>query len=424
VNDAIASKRFSWPATIALSALMAAFLWFFIVQMAGSAAPFAMVTALGLLALYSLILKTGEVSKWRRVFFVFIALAFAPSFIAMLIEDRGSMMLGAAEVFKNETPFCHIVLPMTILPYLATGELIFPAKIDSHFASVYAMLSIWLIATLTVGRGWCSWVCFYGGWDDGFSRVAKKPRLQVKDPEKRVRYFNFVVLAFVVLASLGTLTAVYCAWLCPFKAITEYAEPENVANYLAMLIFVALFVGLAIVLPILTKKRAQCMSFCPFGAFQSMVDKISPYRVRIDRSKCVDCGACVRACPTMSLDEASVKAGKTLITCTKCGECFAACPKGAIDYRFAWAKGCGTGAGGVKALETRVRAAIERRGGKGAGSLKAAAGALSVIDELFSARALMTFSGFLIGSIIGGSFATGTLLRLWNLVTAGSFLLK
>ena len=410
------AQAFTLPTIVALSLFMAAMLGFFQVAMAGEAFIAALIASAYFLAIYVAMIATGEIAKWRRVFFVSVAILFVPSFMAMIFESRGSMSVSDLEAFKNEVPFCHIVLPSAILPYLLTGDLIFPAQLKNYFASFYAMLAIWLIATLTVGRGWCSWVCFYGGWDDGFSRASKKARIKVEDPSGKIRYFNFAMLAFVVLASLGTLSAVYCTWLCPFKTVTEFGAPENLASYLAMLAFVLLFFGLAVALPILTRKRTQCMSFCPFGAFQSLADKASPYRVRVDRSKCVDCGACVAACPTLSLSPESVLAGKTLITCTKCGECMRACPKGAIDYAFAWSKSCGD----PRSLFDRLRAGVQ-----GSGIIsRIARAALTAADEIASPRALMVTSGYLIGCIIGGSFASDSIRRLIHLFTTGSFLLK
>jgi polyferredoxin len=93
-------------------------------------------------------------------------------------------------------------------------------------------------------------------------------------------------------------------------------------------------VALVIVLPILTRRRVQCGLFCPFGAMQSFLNKINIFDVRIDREKCTDCGRCIRACPTFSLDEDSVKNGQTRITCTKCGQCVDSCPKGAISFHI------------------------------------------------------------------------------------------
>lgn len=409
-------SAFSPAATAILVVLMAVVLGFFFLVLAGQdIAPGAIVWA-GLVGIFAAMLRSGKIGKWRRIFFVAIAVLFVPFFMAAMLQDRGSIVMSSAEVFKNETPFCHIVIPMAALPYLLTGKLIFSARLSGHFAAAYSMIAIWLIASVTVGKGWCSWVCFYGGWEDGCAGLAKKARVEIKDPDKKIRYANFATLAFVVLASLGTMSAVYCAWVCPFKTVTEFGEVNSLSSYISFIIFLTLFVGAVIVLPYLTKKRTQCMSICPFGAFQSLVDKASPYRVRVDRDRCADCGACVRVCPTLSLTEESVKEGRTLITCSKCGLCMDACPRGAIGYAFAWTKACGK----PRSLLSRLSAGID---GEGRWA-RFTRGALAALEEVLSPKALMVWSGYLIGGIMGASFAVGTIAGLINLVTTGSFVIK
>jgi ferredoxin-type protein NapH len=411
-------RGFSVPTVTVLGVLMAACAYFFIVQIAqDSLRPAAWIVAGYFLALFILLEATGNIALYRRIFFVSCALLFFPSFMAGLVEARGSISLDAREVFLNRTPFCHIVIPLSIVPYLLKGVLVFPARLSNHYASAYSMIAIWLFATLTIGRGWCSWACFYGGWDDGMSRFSGKARLEVRDPEKRLRHFGFAVLAFSVLAGVATMTSVYCAWLCPFKTVTEFGSVTGPSSYLAFIIFILLFFSLAIVLPALTKKRVQCMSFCPFGAFQSVAGKVSPYRVGIDPETCVRCGLCARACPTMSIDEAALAAGKpaVLSTCTRCGECVTVCPKRAARYFFVWKKGCGQDGGRMAGLRERL--------GQGGRAGRFIAALLLAAEELLSPRALLTTTGFTIGMIVAGSFATGTVARIMHLLATGSFLL-
>jgi ferredoxin-type protein NapH len=413
------ARGFSIPTVIVLSLFMAALLYFFVFQFSSQRTrAAALIVSAGLLALFIALQATGNISRYRRIFFSASAFLFFPSFISYLLEARGSMSVGAMEAFLNTTPFCHIVIPQAILPYLFGGVLVFPARLTNSFASAYAMIAIWLIATLTVGRGWCSWVCFYGGWDDASSRAFRRPRLPIKDEGKKIRYFSFAVLAFVALAGLATMTSVYCSWLCPFKTVTEYGEITDMASYIAFISFILLFFGLAIVLPMLTRRRTQCMSLCPFGAFQSIAGRVSPYRVRIDAEKCTGCGTCATVCPVMAIDEASLGTGKpkVLATCLMCGECVTACPKGAARYRFAWSRLPGLPSGLAERWRLRLEEAGKTRG--------FAHGLARALDELSSAQALMTTSGFTIGMIISSSFSVETVARFIQLVSTGSFLLR
>jgi NAD-dependent dihydropyrimidine dehydrogenase PreA subunit len=68
------------------------------------------------------------------------------------------------------------------------------------------------------------------------------------------------------------------------------------------------------------------------GAFQSFSNKINPFEIRIDSTKCKECDKCVHECPTFSLDSASIEAGKARMNCVKCGKCIDVCATGAIGY--------------------------------------------------------------------------------------------
>jgi polyferredoxin len=412
------TNGFSIGTTIILSLFIALIAWFFVFSMASPAykIPAALFSAV-ILALFVLMARTGRISHWRRIYFVMLALVFFPSFIAFLVESRGSMFITGREYFLNETMFCPIAIPTNILPVLFNNTVISPVRLSGHFASLYPVLIIWLIAILTVGRGWCSWVCFYGGWTDGCSRLRKKPLLSIRDPNGKLRYLNFAVLAFAVLASFATFIAVYCVWLCPYKIITETPAVDSITGFIVLILAVLAFFGLAIILPIVTRKRFHCMSICPLGAFQSLVDKISPYKVRINPDACTACLRCFAACPTLSLSEEKIKEKKpaVLMTCTKCGECMAVCPNQAIRYEFSWVKSHAPGNAALKLTE-RI---------KGDGLFpRSLRYIVRMIHEALSAKALLMTSGVAMGTIVIGSFAVDTIARIIHLVVTGSFLFQ
>ena len=287
----------------------------------------AYVTTVGI---FFLIVYTGRTHKFRSALFVAYAVCFVLTFIPNLIETRGSMSISRAEMIQGHTPFCHMVIPTTLIPAALSRTIIFPGSMLEGFASIGTMLVLWLGVTIALGRGWCSWGCFYGGLDEGFSKIGRKPILRRINP--KWTYLPFAVLLAIALTSAATLTPTYCAWLCPFKAVTEFEAVTSATVLVQTVIFVSLFVGLVIVLPLLTKRRTQCGLFCPMGAFQSLTNKLNIFDVRIDPNKCVQCGRCETICPTFSIDRESIRKGKTRITCTKCGRCVDECPKGAISY--------------------------------------------------------------------------------------------
>lgn len=337
-----------------------------------------MITYFYLNALFLLMIYTGKTYKYRRILFVTIAALFVFSFIPELIETRGSMIVTEEDMINGQVPFCHIVIPMILIPAALTKTIIFPGSILTGFASIASMIVIWIGVSLSIGRGWCSWACFYGGFDEGFSSIPDKPLIRKLD--RKWTYMPFAVLLAVVLTSAITLSPTYCEWLCPFKAVSEFAEITSFKAVIQTIIFFSLFLALVIILPILTKKRTQCTFLCPFGAFQQFTNRISPFDIRIDAEKCIKCNKCIKVCPTLSIDEKSLNDGKTLLSCTKCGKCIDFCPKNAVSYHI---KG------------TKV-------------------GLKSDISRLF-----YLYPAFLFGSVLGSGIITRGLWRILKFITTG-----
>jgi ferredoxin len=144
----------------------------------------------------------------------------------------------------------------------------------------------------------------------------------------------WAVLAFAVGGALLTLEPLYCTWLCPFKTVTEFSIPYSPARILQTVLFGSIFLGLVILLPLLSRKRTQCAFFCPLGALQGLSNRVNPFEIRIDRSSCLDCGTCERNCPTLSLDRESIRQGRTHMNCTRCGACVDACPNGSAAWHI------------------------------------------------------------------------------------------
>ncbi|KPK80491.1 MAG: 4Fe-4S ferredoxin, partial [Bacteroides sp. SM23_62_1] len=318
--------------------------------------------------------------RYRAVGFISYAVFLSFVFILNMIEADRGMSFDSADVLQNQIPFCHLVISMILIPVALTNSIIFPGQIIGGFAPISMMIILWLLASVALGKGFCSWGCFYGGWEDGFSRIFKKPR--IKNVNIIFRWFSFAVLLLVAISSAMLLSPTYCEWICPFKTVTEFEAVTSVETLIKTIIFLSLFAGLVVILPILTKKRMQCTTLCPLGALNSFTNKINAFDIRIDKEKCTECGKCIRECPTLSLDESSYKTGRVHFTCCKCGKCIDVCPTHAIHYH-------------VKGTPVNK--------------------ALTVSRNLF------VFGGFLFLAVFsGGTFQWG-IYKIINLLTTGSY---
>ena len=247
----------------------------------------ALIVLVFMVTLFFFMVRSKKTYRWRRIFFVSLGLLFPIGFIWDLIALRGSMSIPIEKMLSGDTPFCFLAIPMMIVPAALTKTIIFPGSIlgtPSNPHAIVPMIVLWMAATIVLGKGWCAYGCFFGGIEEGFAALPRKAR--IKNIHPRWRWAPWGVLAAVVLISAATFSPTYCEWLCPF------------------------------------------------GAFQSLFNKLSVFDVRIDRTKCTDCVTCRRACPTLSLDEGSVEKGRAMMSCMRCGACVDACTKDAARWHI------------------------------------------------------------------------------------------
>jgi ferredoxin-type protein NapH len=273
---------------------------------------------------------TGKTDRYRAIIFIAFAISISFTLIKNMVEIRSSMSFSQADIVECKIPFCHLVIPMMIIPAAFTKSIIFPGSIIGGFANIASMMVLWLVATLALGRGFCSWGCFYGGWDDGFSRIRRKPA--IKKLSEVWKWMPFAVLLMVSLTAALSLVPTYCDWICPFKTVTEFEQVTSVESAAKAGVFISLFAGLVVVLPVMTRKRTQCSFLCPLGAINSVSNKITPFTLKIDKNTCNNCFKCVEACPLFALSREGIREGKVSLFCSKCGKCVDTCPKNAIHF--------------------------------------------------------------------------------------------
>jgi polyferredoxin len=330
-----------------------------------------------LTVVFFLMLVTGKTYRYRSALFILVAFALPVYLIPQLFETFGTNMLTEEMTLSARAKFCPMTMPMVLLPAIFKGVVVFPGLVVEGALWFF----LWAGASLAVGRGWCSWGCFFGGGDEFFSRLRKKP--VIKQVDRKWRLLPFAILLAIVLLAAVTFHPIYCEWLCPFKVVSEFEAPTTLRTQVGLGIFISLFAGLVVTLPLLTKKRIQCALFCPFGAMQSFLNKINIFEVRIDPAKCTQCKRCIRECPTFSLDDSSLESGKALMSCTKCGQCVDACPQGAISYH-------------IKGTPIGIRPN--------------------------TARVLFLYPAYILLSVVGGHIVTYGLWRVLKLITTGSMI--
>jgi ferredoxin-type protein NapH len=328
----------SWGASLLWTVLMV--IWSLLVFSKGLQGPLAekaaaIATVSFLAGVFLWMMKSGETYRPRRIFYIALGFLFPLGFISELIAQRGSMSISLEQMLLGNTPFCHLALPMMALPAILSKTIIFPGSILPKPENPHAfgvMLALWVGATLIMGRGWCSWGCFFGGIEEGFATLRRKP-LWPKIA-RRWTLFPWAMLTVVVAGTAISLAPFYCQWLCPFKTVTEFPAVTSLRTAVQFGIFTTLFAALVVILPLLTKMRTQCSFFCPLGPIQALSNKINIFELKADPERCVSCGLCEKACPFLAIDGGEGGLRKVNMYCSRCSACADVCPKGAVRFRI------------------------------------------------------------------------------------------
>lgn len=121
-------------------------------------------------------------------------------------------------------------------------------------------------------------------------------------------------------------------WIPGFKeqSIYRYFNPFKIFEWdfrITSPIIIAVILA-----PSIFYYRGYCQWICPFGLLSWLIQDASIFRVRVNHETCINCGKCVRACPTNAAKD--IYEGKTIkVDCFSCSRCLEVCPNGSLQYR-------------------------------------------------------------------------------------------
>ena len=159
-----------------------------------------------------------------------------------------------------------------------------------------------------------------------------------------MKYAVLLVMVFLLPALMKGDTGIgdpyFCKYLCP-QGVLEGAIPLSIANSGIRAALGSLFnwkLGVLITVVVLSVLlyRPFCKWLCPLGAFYALFNRVSLFRMNVERDKCVSCGKCARVCK-MDVD---VTKTPNHTECIRCGMCVRACPTDAISFRYGFGNGC------------------------------------------------------------------------------------
>ena len=169
----------------------------------------------------------------------------------------------------------------------------------------YYIVGFLLLLGMLLGRAICGFLCPFGWLQELLHKIpTKKFSSRKLKPLRYLKYGILVVMVCMlpVLAAndVGIGDPFFCKYLCP-QGVLEGAIPLSLVNpsiraALGKLFSWKLSILLTIIVLSVLFFRPFCKWLCPLGAFYALLNRMSLFRMQVDRDKCVSCGKCAKAC--------------------------------------------------------------------------------------------------------------------------------
>jgi ferredoxin len=171
----------------------------------------------------------------------------------------------------------------------------------------------------------CGWACPFGALQELIFSLPVLRRLKRRkipfSASNALRGALFVVTLLLLFGIVGNNKGL---------VIYHFLNPFNLFNLDIETASIGIAIGAALTLS-LGIYRPFCQLICPFGFLSWLLERVSVFRVRIDRERCTQCGACVRACPSEAA-RGRVDGRRLPADCFSCARCLRVCPEDAISY--------------------------------------------------------------------------------------------
>jgi len=203
---------------------------------------------------------------------------------------------------------------------------------------LYPILLISFVGVIS-GRAVCGWACPIGLIQRVTGKVAKKLKkkyslvgkigqLRIEPYLRYLKYFIFIGLVIITPIFIGFMFTDLCpigylVGTIPISILNPGSFSPNEFFFIAMGVFILFIILIFLV------ERGWCRYFCPIGAMLAPFNKISMYKVSVNKDECIHCNICSNeACP-MGIDVPNMDRDPE---CILCGKCVEACPKKIISF--------------------------------------------------------------------------------------------
>ncbi len=206
------------------------------------------------------------------------------------------------------------------------------ALLATDTRTITYIFGILVLFGLALGRTICGFLCPIGFAQELLYKI-KTPKLKKSRATRVLSYLKYVLLvALVIIVPMVFLIPGFCEYICPagtfeggiFLLLNK--ANETLLDSLGPLFTWKFTLLVLIIVASVFVFRIFCRFLCPLGALYGFFCRIALIGVKLDKSKCNNCGLCVSAC---KMDIKHVGDHE----CIHCGECISVCPTQAISWK-------------------------------------------------------------------------------------------
>ncbi|HJN14322.1 MAG TPA: 4Fe-4S binding protein [Armatimonadota bacterium] len=222
-----------------------------------------------------------------------------------------------------------LLMPVTL--YYMSPALPIMGAAEGIIAGSAIVFALQLITALVLGRGFCGWVCPAGGLQEAcFAAVDRRARGGRWDWVKYLIWAPW--MAIIAITAIRHVGPWHVDFLYQTTSGVSVMDAQGYVIYFVV-------IGLIVVLSLATGRRGFCHYACwmaPFMVIGTAARSFARWpalHLRCDKSRCVECKRCTRACP-MSLDVDRMVRAESMdnLECILCGTCADTCPTKVIHF--------------------------------------------------------------------------------------------
>lgn len=295
------------------------------------------------------ILSTRRMERFRRVFYIGLFVVVLVSLLSIIAYMGTDNFMSWVKIHEKEYYLpgqtigtlsypCTREVPQVILgrAQFIVGLGLWQTTFPSSLGIFLFLMVPYFLTGLIFGRGFCGWICPFGGLTEASvtgqkerwklnmfkKQVTTKKGVRFEGLKEWVKDTKYGILLAVIVLSVALAFPIVCIF-CPVLWLE---------SLIIISVIIAIILIFAVVLPFMTKRRWWCLFLCPVGAVLALLNKISLFRIRMDKSKCIKCNDCVQECRMYALTPKAIEETRSPNeNCIRCGRCIEICPEEAMD---------------------------------------------------------------------------------------------